>query len=90
VEDLAGLTSALVESGYPVSHDVPREVMKLWCDWLDVQAAEAAAADPLPLDTEHLVEAIYRRRYGDDALAKRIAYRERLKMPLVALGTWSH
>jgi catechol 2,3-dioxygenase-like lactoylglutathione lyase family enzyme len=25
VEDLAGLTSALVEAGYPVSHDVPLE-----------------------------------------------------------------
>jgi hypothetical protein len=59
-----------------------REMMRLWCDWLDVQAAEAVAADPLLLDTEHLVEAIYRKRYGDDALAKRIAYRERLQMPL--------
>jgi hypothetical protein len=34
------------------------------------------------LDREYLCEAIYRKRYGDEQLEKRIALRKKLEIPL--------
>lgn len=62
-----------------------REMMMLWADWLDEWCAKAVAADPMLSDHEMLVEAIYRERYTEEQLAKRIAYRSRRDRPL-----WNH
>jgi hypothetical protein len=59
-----------------------REMMVLWTDWLETWAAKAIEADPRLLDREYLCEAIYRARYGDEKLERRIAHRKRLNMPL--------
>jgi hypothetical protein len=59
-----------------------REMMHAWLDWLDTWAAKAIEADPLLLDREHLCEGIYRKRYGEQALERRIAYRKKHDMPL--------
>jgi hypothetical protein len=52
-----------------------REMMMLWAGWLDEWCAKAVAADPMLSDHEALVEAIYRERYTEAQLARRIAYR---------------
>jgi hypothetical protein len=57
----------------------------LWAGWLDGWCAKAIAADPLLSDHETLVEAIYRERYTEEQLVKRIAYRSRRDRPL-----WNH
>jgi hypothetical protein len=62
-----------------------REMMTLWIDWLDEWCAKAIAADPMLSDHEALVEAIYRARYTEEQLTKRIAYRCRRDRPL-----WNH
>src|ERR1017187_6916013 len=59
-----------------------REMMKLWCQWLDEWCAKAIAADPILSDRKALVEAIYRERYSEEQLQKRIAYRSRRDRPL--------
>jgi len=62
-----------------------REMMMLWAGWLDDWCAKAIAADPMLSDREALVEAIYRERYSEEQLARRIAYRSRRDRPL-----WNH
>jgi hypothetical protein len=46
---------------------------------------KAIAADPVLSDREALVEAIYRERYSEEQLARRIEYRSRRDRPL-----WNH
>jgi hypothetical protein len=62
-----------------------RELMMLWAGWLDEWCAKAVAADPMLSDHEALVEAIYRERYSEEQLTRRIAYRSRRDRPL-----WNH
>jgi hypothetical protein len=45
-------------------------------------AKKAIEADPRLLDREYLCEAIYRKRYGDEQLEKRIAIRAKRGIPL--------
>jgi integrase len=59
-----------------------REMMWSWVKWLDAWAKKAVEADPLLLDREHLCEGIYRKRYGDDRLLRRVAFRKKHGMPL--------
>jgi hypothetical protein len=59
-----------------------REMLLAWTEWLDIQAAFAIAADPTLLDRNMMAEAIFRKKYGDEKLAKRIAHRESRKWPL--------
>jgi hypothetical protein len=59
-----------------------REMMLLWTQWLDQQAAIAISADRMLLDVNHTREEIYKKRYGEDKLAKRIAYREARGWPI--------
>jgi hypothetical protein len=59
-----------------------REMLTLWTAWLDKQAAIAIEQDPLLLDRGHLMEAIFRKKHGDEKLAKRIKYREARGWPL--------
>jgi hypothetical protein len=61
-----------------------RAMMQAWTTWLDEQAAAAIAADPLLLDREYLVEQIFINRYGEAALARRIAHRQKHGQPLWA------
>src|ERR1035437_1063797 len=62
-----------------------REMMTLWAGWLDEWCAKAIAADPMLSDREALIEAIYRERYTEEQLARRITYRSRRDRPL-----WNH
>jgi hypothetical protein len=62
-----------------------REMITLWTGWLDEWCAKAIAADPVLSDREALVEAIYRERYSEKQLARRIEYRSRRDRPL-----WNH
>ncbi len=62
-----------------------REMMKLWTGWLDEWCAKAIAADPMLSHREALIEAIYRERYTEKQLARRIEYRSRRDRPL-----WNH
>jgi hypothetical protein len=59
-----------------------REMMLAWTAWLDEQAAIAISKDQMLLDANFLREAIYKKRYGEKALAKRIVYREARGWPL--------
>ncbi len=59
-----------------------REMMLAWTAWVSEQAFKALAADPLLSDRSYLREEIYRRRHGDEKLAKRIAYRTARGWPL--------
>jgi hypothetical protein len=58
------------------------EMLLLWTEWLDKQAELAIAADPLLLDRNHLREAIFRKKHGDEKLAKSIEFRESRGWPL--------
>jgi integrase len=62
-----------------------REMITLWAGWLDEWCAKAIAADPILSDREALVEAIYRERYSEEQLTRRIEYRSRRDRPL-----WNH
>jgi hypothetical protein len=62
-----------------------REMMTLWAAWLDEWCAKAVAAVPMLSDHEAVVEAIYRKRYTEEQIARRIAYRSRRDRPL-----WNH
>ena len=62
-----------------------REMITLWSGWLDEWWAKAIAADPVLSDREALVETIYRERYTEEQLARRIEYRSRRDRPL-----WNH
>jgi hypothetical protein len=59
-----------------------REMMWAWVRWLEQWAQNAIDADPRLLNREYLCEAIYRKRYGDEQLDRRIAYRKRHNMEL--------
>jgi hypothetical protein len=59
-----------------------REMMHAWVGWLETWAKKAIEADPRLLDREYLCEAIYRKRYGDEQLEKRIAIRAKRGIPL--------
>jgi integrase len=59
-----------------------REMMWAWVHWLDNWAAKAIEADPRLLDREYLCQAIYLKRYGDEQLERRIAYRKKYGIPL--------
>ncbi len=50
-----------------------REMMWAWIEWLNKQATLAVQADPTLLDRDALHEAVYRRRYGDEAWDRRAA-----------------
>jgi hypothetical protein len=62
-----------------------REMMTLWAGWLGEWYAKAIAADPMLSDREALIEAIYRERYTEEQLARRIECRSRRGRPL-----WNH
>ena len=62
-----------------------REMMTLWVGWLDEWCAKAVATDPRLSDRETLIEAIYRERYTEEQLTRRIEYRSRRDRPL-----WNH
>jgi hypothetical protein len=62
-----------------------REMITLWAGRLDEWCAKAIAAGPVLSDREALVEAIYRQRYSEKQLARRIEYRSRRDRPL-----WNH
>jgi integrase len=64
-----------------------REMMRAWVNWCDKWAARAIAADPLLLDREYMLEMIYRTRYGDERLERRIEVRKKLGMPLWGTAT---
>jgi hypothetical protein len=67
-----------------------REMMTAWVNFLDRCAAEAIAADPLLLNTEHLQEAVFMQKYcqkNDDRLKRRIAYCEKRRIPLWGNGS---
>jgi integrase len=59
-----------------------REMMRAWTEWCETWAAEAIRQDPLLLDREFLMEAIFRERYGEERLEQRIEYRRRRGWPL--------
>jgi hypothetical protein len=59
-----------------------REMMRAWTTWCDAWADRAIAADPLLLDRAFTLEAIYRKRYGDKRLERRIEKRKKLGLPL--------
>ena len=59
-----------------------REMMRLWLAWLDHWCAKATAADPLLSNRDALVEAIFRGRYDEERVQKRIAWRSRRDRPL--------
>lgn len=59
-----------------------REMMHLWVEWLEKWAKNAVDADPRLLNREYLCEAIYTKRYGEEQLERRIAYRKRHNMEL--------
>ena len=61
-------------------------MLQAWCAWLDGWAAKAIAADPKLADLDWLRQEIFRRRYGEDRLAKRIEYRARRGWPMWGLG----
>jgi integrase len=62
-----------------------RQMMSAWCEWLDKWAEVAVKEDPRLLDHDWLCESIYRNRYGEDCLQRRIALRQKLGTPLWGL-----
>ncbi|MGY4177636.1 hypothetical protein ACVIHH_002927 [Bradyrhizobium sp. USDA 4518] len=61
-----------------------REMMRAWIDWCDSWAARAIAEDSLLLDRDHILEEIFRKRYGDERLERRIKFRKKRGWPLWA------
>jgi hypothetical protein len=59
-----------------------REMMRAWARWCDVWADRAIAADPLLLDRAFMLEEIYRARYGEKRLERRIENRKKQGLPL--------
>lgn len=59
-----------------------REMMRAWTSWCDEWAERSIEADPLLLDRAFMLEAIYRKRYGDKRLERRIETRKKLGLPL--------
>jgi hypothetical protein len=62
-----------------------RQMMSAWCAWLDKWAERAIKEDPRLLDHDWLCESIYRKRYGEDRLQRRIALRKKQGTPLWAV-----
>jgi hypothetical protein len=58
-----------------------REMMRAWTRCCDAWAERAIAADPLLLDRGYMLETIYRKRYGDKRLERRIESRKKLGVP---------
>jgi integrase len=59
-----------------------REMMRAWTDWCDGWAQRAIASDPLLLDRAYMLESIFRNRYGDKRLERRIESRRKRGLPL--------
>jgi hypothetical protein len=59
-----------------------RQIMSAWCAWLDKWAESAIEEDPRLLDDDWLCESIYRNRYGEDRLQRRITLRKKQGTPL--------
>jgi integrase len=59
-----------------------RQMLIAWTAWLDRQAEIALAADSNLADVDWIKEQLFRDRYGDEALDKRVARRERLGLEL--------
>jgi len=59
-----------------------REMMGAWTGWCDKWAERATAVDPLLLDREYMLEMIYRNRYGDQRLIRRMARQQKLGVSL--------
>lgn len=59
-----------------------RQMMHAWVRWCDDWADRAIEEDPLLLDRSYMLEMIYRRRYGEERLERRIESRKRLGLPL--------
>ena len=59
-----------------------RQMMSAWCAWLDKWAERAIKEDPRLLDHDWLCESIYRNRYGEDRLQRRISLRKKQGTPL--------
>lgn len=51
-------------------------MMSAWCAWLDTWVKRAIKEDPRLLDHDWLCESIYRNRYGEDRLQRRISFAE--------------
>jgi hypothetical protein len=58
-----------------------RQMMSAWCAWLDDWAERAIKEDPRLLDHDWLCESIYRNRYGEERLRRRIALRKKQGTP---------
>ena len=59
-----------------------RQMMSAWCAWLDDWAERAIKKDPRLLDHDWLCESIYRNRYGEERLRRRITLRKKQGTPL--------
>jgi hypothetical protein len=64
-----------------------RQMMSAWCAWLDNWAERAIKEEPRLLDHDWLCESIYRNRYGEDRLQRRIALRKKQGTPLWGVDT---
>ena len=53
-----------------------RQMMLAWCAWLDKWAERAIKEDPRLLGYDWVCEAIYRNRYGEERLQRRILLRK--------------
>jgi hypothetical protein len=63
------------------------QMMLAWCAWLDNRAERAIKEEPRLLDHDWLCESIYRSRYGEDRLQRRIALRKKQGTPLWGVDT---
>lgn len=54
-----------------------RQMMTAWCAWLDKWAEQAVNEDPRLLDRDWLCESIFRNRYGEERLQRRISSRKK-------------
>ena len=61
--------------------------MRAWTRWCDEWAERSIEADPLLLDRAFMLEAIYRKRYGNKRLERRIETRKKLGLPLWGSAT---
>jgi hypothetical protein len=69
---------------YDLDPRIERKIamMVAWTQWCDEQAAAAIDADPLLRDLAALREAIYRKRYGEEAWQRKLAHARRNRRPL--------
>jgi hypothetical protein len=59
-----------------------RQMMSAWCAWLDKWAERAIKEDQRFLNHDWLCERIYRNRYGEERLQRRISLRKKQGTPL--------